>query len=361
AQSGGAWHSTIAEAENLADAAEPGDPNSSGEVLLRLLVQEGLATDRTSALARAEAMPAAELAGFLRGIPAERLLPAYDGNGAGMYSCPRVFREGTVIPTEPLGELLGREDGHRGVPVMLGSNRDEQKLFFFGDPDRVRRWFGLIPQARDADAYDRDAAYRSRAWKVSGVDDPARALVTNQPGRVFAYRFDWDEEPTVLWADLGRLLGAAHGLEIPFVFGHWELGPTGRALFDADNEPGREALSAMMRSYWAEFAYFGDPGQGRDGTLPHWSAWQEDGDRYVVLDTPAGGGVRMASESETLDALAAEILGDDSFASERARCAELAELTTSTHERFGPAEYRAAGNARCAPFAPEELLAADGG
>jgi para-nitrobenzyl esterase len=361
AQSGGAWHSTVAEAENLADDAEPGDPNSSGEVLLRLLVQEGLASDRTSALARAEAMPPAELAGFLRGIPAERLLAAYDGNGAGMYRCPRVFREGTVIPTEPLGELLASADGHHGVPVMLGSNRDEQKLFFFVNPERVFRWFGLIPQTRDADAYHRDAEYRSRAWKASGVDDPARALVTNQPGRVFAYRFDWDEEPTVLWADLGRLLGAAHGFEIPFVFGHWDLGPTGRALFDADNEPGREALSAMMRSYWAEFAYFGDPGRGRDETLPRWGPWQEDGVKYVVLDTPAGGGVRMAGRTETLDALAAEILGDDSFATERARCAELAELTTWTQHRFGPAEYRAAGDARCAPFSPEELLAAGGG
>ena len=80
-----------------------------------------------------------------------------------------------------------------------------------------------------------------------------------------------------------------------------------------------------------------------------------------MLDTPADGGVRMAGRTETWDALAAEILSDDSFSSERARCAELAELTTWTRERFGPAEYRAAGEARCAPFAPEELLAADGG
>jgi para-nitrobenzyl esterase len=71
-------------------------------------------------------MPAAELASFLRGIPAERLLAAFDGRGAGMSECPRVFREGTVIPAEPLGERLARADGHHAVPVMLGSYRDEQ-------------------------------------------------------------------------------------------------------------------------------------------------------------------------------------------------------------------------------------------
>jgi carboxylesterase type B len=43
---------------------------------------------------------------------------------------------------------------------------------------------------------------------------------------VFVYRFDWDEEPNLFFlADLGRLVGAAHGFEIPFVFGHWDLGP----------------------------------------------------------------------------------------------------------------------------------------
>jgi para-nitrobenzyl esterase len=359
AQSGGTWNASVAEAENLVDAAEPGAPHSSSEILLRLLVREGVATNRASALARTEAMPAEELASFLRGIPPERLLAAYNEGGAGMYECPRVFREGTVIPAEPLGDRLGRADGHHGVPVMLGSNRDEQKLFFFLDPEYTRYWFGLIPRARDAEAYHRDASYRSRAWKAAGVDDPARALATNQPGQVFAYRFDWDEEPTVLGANLGELLGAAHGFEIPFVFGHWDLGATGDSLFTEGNRPGREALSATMRSYWAEFARNGDPRRGHEGTLPSWEPWQDGGEKYIVLDTPAGGGVRMASETETLDALAAEIVADDSYASERTRCAELAQLTTWTEDRFGPADYRAAGNSRCAPFAREELLASD--
>jgi para-nitrobenzyl esterase len=359
-QSGGAWDSSVAEAENLRDDPEPGAEHSSGEILLALLQNEGLASDRAGARATAGAMTPAELASFLRGLAVERLLPAYDGRGIGMYECPRVFRDGSVIPQEPLGERLARPGGHHAVPVMLGSNRDEQKLFFFLDPAHVRRWFGVVPQARDAVVYQRDSAYRSRAWKVSGVDDPARALARTQPGRVFAYRFDWDEEPKVLWSDLGRLLGAAHGLEIPFVFGHWELGRTGRILFDETNRPGREALSAMMMSYWAEFALRGDPGRGRDGTLPRWPAWHDDGEKYAVLDTPAAGGMRMASESEGFDDLAAAILADTSFESERERCLALASLTTWTSERFGDAQYRAAGGGRCAPFQPEELLAADG-
>jgi para-nitrobenzyl esterase len=359
-QSGGSSSVSVAEAEHLRDAPDPGSTLSSGEIVLALLEREGLATQRASASKVAAAMPPAELASFLRGLPVEKLLSAYGASHSGMYKSPRIFRDGTVIPLEPLSERLDRPEGYHDVPVIFGSNRDEEKTFFFIDPTYVRRWFGILPQARNAVAYERDAAYRSRAWKVSGVDHPASALAGTRPGRVFAYRFDWDEEPSVLWSDLGRLLGAAHGLEIPFVFGNWEIpfGKTGRLLFNDENRAGREALSAAMMSYWAEFALRGDPGRGRDGTLPRWAPWGDDGEKYVVLDTPAGGGVRMTSETESFADLAAAILADETFESERERCTELASLTTWTPERFGEAEYRAAGGGRCSPFPPEQLLAA---
>ena len=209
----------------------------------------------------------------------------------------------------------------------------------------MRRWFGL-PRAKDPARYQRDAGYRSRAWKVTGVDEPARALAQAQPGRVFAYRFDWDEEPTVFGTDLSALLGAAHGLEIGFVFGHWEFGREGRVLFDAANEPGREALSAMMMSYWAEFAARGDPGRGQGGSLPRWAPWQEDGEKYAVLDTPAGGGVRMATASERLEDVAAAILADPSFTEENERCRALVRLGDWAREQS--VEIASAGEGRCA-------------
>jgi len=117
----------------------------------------------------------------------------------------------------------------------------------------------------------------------------------------------------------------------------------------------------MMMSYWTEFSLTGNPGRGRDGTLPRWVPWQEDGEKYAVLDTPAAGGVRMATESEGLDDLAAAILADASYENERERCAALASLHDWSRERYPDDRYRAAGGGRCASFAPKELLAADGG
>jgi para-nitrobenzyl esterase len=135
------------------------------------------------------------------------------------------------------------------------------------------------------------------------------------------------------------------------VFGHWQLASAGRFLFDSDNLTAREALAAIMMSYWAEFAWRGDPGRGRDGTLPRWTAWQDDGAKYAVLDTPAGGGVRMASESERLTDIAAAILADPSFRDDAERCRALARLGEWTLDQPPHTDYAATANGACASFA----------
>jgi para-nitrobenzyl esterase len=346
-QSGGAWSYAPAEAEHAADAPEPGAAQSSTELVLALLQREHGAIGRADAEAQLPALGAPGVASLLRSTSVEGLFAAYTAGGTRRYDPPAVFRDGAVLPAGPFLDALGTPGAYHAVPVMLGSNRDEQKLFSFLDDEQVRRWFGVLPRARDPERYERDAAYRSRSWKVTGVDDPARALVRTQPGRVFAYRFDWDEEPTVFGTDLAALLGAAHGLEIPFVFGHWDMGRESRTLFDASNETGREALSAMMMSYWAEFAAKGDPGRGRDGTLARWEAWQEDGEKYVVFDTPAGGGVRMASATERLADVGAAIADDPSFEDEAERCRALAKLGEWAREQAIETRFASYGKERC--------------
>ena len=53
-----------------------------------------------------------------------------------------------------------------------------------------------------------------------------------------------------------------------------------------------------MMSYWAEFARSGAPGRGGRGDLPLWTAWNsaDGGDKFIVLDTEQGGGVRMSRD-----------------------------------------------------------------
>jgi para-nitrobenzyl esterase len=181
-------------------------------------------------------------------------------------------------------------------------------------------------------AYDRAAYYGSAAWKALGVDGPAEAMRHAQGPTVWAYRFDWDELPSWLWWDLSTLLGAAHALEIPFVFGRFELGRLGGVLFDDASEAGRVELSTAMMSYWAQLAHAGDPGQGRDGSLPAWGPWGRDGETFLVLDTADGGGIRMADERVSVPGLVEEALGDDRIADDAARCEILRGLAWRAEE-----------------------------
>ncbi len=333
-QSGGTRSSTFAEAENPLSFASPGALNSSAEVVTRLGID----------------------AKQLREVPAETLLRAYDSGGLGMYDAPQVFADGTVLSAEDTLSVI-RAGGHNPVPVLLGTNKDENKLFFFLDPRYVRRVFGVLPILKDKTAYFRDTDYATRNWKIGGADEPARALAAVQPGRVFAYRWDWDEEESVLWADLGELIGAGHGLEIPFVFDHWNLGPEGRFLYSEDNAPGREALSAAMQSYWAAFARDGDPGRGAKGEQPLWSAWNEAGDKYVVLDTPEGGGIRMSAETETLAELIAAVEADATYADAAQRCVALAYFHRNASTAFTAEQFATAAGGSCAEKAPSAWIA----
>jgi para-nitrobenzyl esterase len=324
-QSAGTRTTDPAEGENFADDPVPGHAHSSNETILALLQRDGTAADRAAAKAALASRDADEVARYLRDQDAYEMLASYLKKGDetfGMFDMPKLFRGGAVIPREMPHDAFAAGAYNR-VPVILGSNRDEQKLFISAEPRYVRWIFGLYPHLRDPESYQITSDYMSRAWKANSVDEFARRMRPVQGPTVFAYRFDWDEEPTLLGADLSVLLGAAHIFEVPFVLGHWDLGPRTDMLFVEENEPGRKELSSAMMSYWAQFAYTGDPGSGRDGSLPRWKAWdpqREGPDKFIVLDTSADGGIRMSNETESPAALLAELASDARLEDTDERC-----------------------------------------
>jgi para-nitrobenzyl esterase len=322
--------------------------------------------DRAAARARLAAMAPAELAAWLRSRTPAQLLAGYTDHDQGMLWFPSVFRDGHVLPdADPLERLAAGR--YNQVPTILGTNRDENRLFMAFDEDLARWRFGLFPQPHDPARYDAQADAMARAWKARAVDEPARRMRAAQGPSVFAYRWDWDEEPSLPWLfDGGRVLGASHGFEIPFVFGHWNLGPDSGRLFTRFNREGREALSATMRSYWTQFAATGAPGRGRGGDLPEWRPWDEsaaDAPRYALLDTPAGGGVRMASETWTIERVLAEVAADPRLADARDRCAVVRAL--AVWDYVPREEYARVQDGLCASYAldayPWTDVAASGG
>ena len=289
------------------DDPEPGDEYSSAEILLKLVVQQGRAKDRESARALVATWNREEVAGFLRGIDPWVLYGAYHPSNIETTKFPTVYQDGAVVRKGDVTALLANPATHLAIPTIFGNNLEEAKLFMAFDPRLVVTLRGLPVWIRDPSAYDREAVYRALVWKADGVDSLARALATGS-APTYAYRWDWrDEGRRFGIMNVTRLVGAAHGLEVPFVFGSFDVGPQSKLLFNDANAAGRFALSDAMMSYWSEFAATGSPGRGRDGTLPEWPAWPtaEPAPRLLVLNAPAAGGIRISDEEATRDRVVA--------------------------------------------------------
>lgn len=347
-QSGSSRTVTPAFAENFIDDSDPGSKDSSNEAVARLLVARRLQPDVGAARRYLRAAPPAEIAGLLHHARTDEILSLYPMFGrSGMIEMPKLIADGHVLPSEPILDALAHSGDADPVPVMLGTTRDENKLFMFVDEEWVWQIFGIIPWVYDARMYDINAEYMSKMWKALGADGPARVLTGAGRDAVYVYRFDWDEEPSRLGINLSQLLGASHGFEIPFIFGHFDLGRAANMIFTQGNLPGREELAGRMMAYWTAFAYDGDPGSGRDATLPEWQPWSDG--QFIVLDTEAGGGIRMASDTVSKDELLAALGRDERLADPRDRCRVLRSLARWS-SGIDPEDYPKLFGGLCAEF-----------
>jgi len=271
--------------------------------------------------------PSAELIQIMREFNPKRLMQlASDNRGAvGFMSVARIIRDGHVIPKTSLLELFDSPDSYNNVPLMLGTNRDEQKVFMARNPEYVEQKFGFLPRIKNKKRYERVSRYISENWKAGAVDEPAKRIHA-KGAPVYAYRFDWDEAPNNFLANLSELLGAAHGFEISFVFGDFTGGIPLSVILSKDNAPGRKELSLAMMDYWAEFAHNGEPARGASGQQNEWHAWSNSGHNIMLLDTTAGGGNRMQEIRTNVSDIKAQIPNDDVLTSSKDRCQAYATL-----------------------------------
>ncbi|MGV3623292.1 MAG: carboxylesterase/lipase family protein [Archangium sp.] len=311
-QSGSPGSVGLQQAWHYVDDAEPGVKGSSSEVLVAQLLLDGRAKTREDAKKLVTAMGADELEKYLRSRTPEQLISPFKGTGFGMYNAPALLRDGHVLPPGDITSALE----HSNVPVLIGTNLDEFKLFMLGNPHYVSRFLGL--RIRDEVAYERDSRFVTDVWRAMGVDAPVDAF--QKAGvPVFAYRFDWADEPKTFFADVPKLLGAGHGLEIGFMFDDEdsEFDPFG--VNTRENEVQRVKLARAMSSYWVQFAKTGNPGQGVDGSLPKWEQ-AGDAHRFIVFDTDAKNGLRMEQGILTLDSVEEAMWKDPSFTQDAALC-----------------------------------------
>lgn len=315
-QSGGVLSVTQQQAENSVKQAVPGNDSNSEDIMAKLLVQQGKASDEAGAHEIARAMPPSEILAFLRSVPPLTLLKMYQRHEKDkMFSFPNVIQDDYTIPKAQPRDLVFDPERFNAVPTIFGANRDELKLLLLFDKNVTKRNFIGIPTVDDVDQFQRISSYLANAWQYAGVESPASWMRDAGYQDVFVYRFDWDEAPSYLGFDLGVLVGASHNMEIPFVMGQFDNREIPRFMLTKKNSDGRYALSSTMREYWAEFANNGNPGRGTSNRQALWAPWSTANDdaNTMIFDTPADGGARMLRSTLSKASINAAVANDASL------------------------------------------------
>ena len=220
----------------------------------------------------------------LRELPCEELLEAQGRllqrlqqepiEGAALTLGPVV--DGDALTKRPIDAI--REGSARGVDILVGTNRDEWRLFAAMDPEILTLDDAKLLKDVEQRVPSRDGsgtshasllieAYRKAREGKAGTSPqglfcaietdrifgiPAVRLADAQVAegeRVYAYLVTW-ESPL-----LGGMLGACHAVELPFVFGTLE-----HAELFAGSGPDAKSLEARIMDAWLAFARDGDPG-----------------------------------------------------------------------------------------------------
>ena len=229
--------------------------------------------------------------------------------GEGSYlDLPRIVQDGVILPETPLRNAFASPETFNAVPIITGINRDEMRLFQVLDPRFTRRRLGRFIVARDQSFYDASSDYGSRVWRIRAVDMPAQLMAAGGHDAVWAYRFDWDNGGRVFLTDLEELLGAAHSMEIPFVFNRFKLlGEMDKFMFQKKTAEERETLSRAMGSYWASFARTGAP--ALEGG-PAWPVYNLADPTLLRFDSERDGGIEIMRGADSFEAILADIKAD---------------------------------------------------
>lgn len=272
----GLFHRAISESGVIRPSTPAQGEAHVYNVLARLMVKDGKAADVAAAAALLAAMSDKEMEAYMRSKSAADFLEVYpEGKKQGMIVFPTAYGDGKVLPVNFYKAMKAGD--YNKVPMILGSNKEEMKIFLRGAPPFAdwRQDGSLVADADKAELFNLAAQYQSDGWKVMAVDNLAGILNAHkdQPS-VFAYQFLWGAggaKNNVIDFPLNIILGASHAMEIDFVFGT-EKASLGALVFNEKNRAGRVALSNAMMDYWSQFARSGNPNK-EGSALPRWLPW----------------------------------------------------------------------------------------
>ena len=273
---------------------------AQGNALLSsLVIADGNAADAASASDYIATQSSTQIADYLRSKSAAILLDTVFAKLAPLgLATSGPIPEGTVMPASAVVAI------HAGkyckVPVLASNTRDEGKLlgdflafspalggkpgFIVNEATRFTMMTTFDPDAPPAlkvsdlidpsylpvnapeTGYTARTDLLNRIFFIASRDSILTALKARQ-ANVWYFQFDWDLEPAP-WNDV---YGAAHAIDLPFVFGNFDSGVLSKVVAGTANKGGRLALSKVMMTSIGAFALNGDPNHAALGLT--WPAW----------------------------------------------------------------------------------------
>ena len=252
------------------------DDIPAGRALTRELLREAGVTD----LAGLAALPAKAVLAAAGAVARQR----GDKMGVSTWGA-RV--DDLVLPEDVFGNI------HRGtnpnVKVLIGTNEDEMLYFRLYDPafelslmreyhataTAMGRAFGTVKAV--ADRYTAGSQDPMRYVDFAGefwLRQPSIVLAEGQARHNDVYMYLWT------WDSRVPGLGAAHAIELPFVFGN--LSGSGAEALAGPGPPAE--LSRRIQAAWTAFALTGNPTAGGEPPWPRYT--QETRATMLLTDGP---------------------------------------------------------------------------
>ncbi|WP_277315285.1 carboxylesterase family protein [Sphingomonas sp. AOB5] len=261
-------------------------PQAKG-LFARAIVQSGIALFEPRPLARQAALDvdlatrAGAAAGGsmadLRRIPVAALVAAGKGGPAGAMTGP--ILDGMLVREAPWMTLARREVVD--VPLLVGANGNEASVILaMGVPAASALGYIGRDQAAGRMAYGTGIADDELARQVLGdawFVAPARWLAARTAGGASSYLYHFDYVAT---ARRSTAKGAAHGSEIPYLFGTLDYFSSLAGPVSAEDQ----RFAGQVSACWIAFARTGTP---RCALAPEWPRYSEAADQLALLTPDA--------------------------------------------------------------------------
>jgi len=197
-----------------------------------------------------------------------------------------------VLNETPIEAIRGQRFNQ--VPLLVGTNKDEFKLFSIAIPGVrslpryiIHKELFSILRGDTAAGIEKLYPYKNYRKPADAVIDAlgdlglgckcfqaAESVSGFQP--VYYYRFDFTRH------NFPHMLGAAHAVEIPFIFNTLDRAPANLVASESKRKKAEPLVRDMM-SYWTNFAKTGDP---NGPSLTVWPKYNSTDKQRMYLNIP---------------------------------------------------------------------------